>query len=190
MCMRGNTVKMKRIASLFFGYTGVCITLASCVYFLLEKVMWTVDGEHGYVFGVLYRMFLYHYQHPYQYIAIVSLTYGGIATIWASCWGTQAGWTRRLSIFSVMGITIICSSIPGGMLWVFHDMQAGFFPEGQQFWNALVWGAITGLKVGWIIIAFSIPYNIIGIIIGYWVTGYLEKRTRIEKKMLNEHGRS
>jgi hypothetical protein len=123
-------------------------------------------------------MFLYHIQHPYQYITVVAFSYGVIATLWAHSWGTQTGWKRGVCIIGVIGITIIMSSIPGGMLWAFHDMQAGFFPEGQQFWTHLMWGATTGLRLGWLIIAYSIPYNMIGIVLGYWLTGYVEQKTR------------
>jgi hypothetical protein len=117
---------MKRFVLLLFGYTGLCMTLASCIYFLLEKVVFRINGEHGYVFGMLYRMFLYHYQHPYQYIAIVSLVYGVVATLWALCCGTQTGW-----------------------------------------------------KLRWEVIALSVPYNIIGIVVGYWAAGFLEEKVRV-----------
>ncbi len=172
---------MKRFVLLWLSYTGLCMTLASSVYFLLEKIMFRIDDEHGYVFGALARMFLYHYQHPYQYIAIVAFVYGVVATLWIMYCGAQIGWKRRLAIVLVMGVTLILSSIPGGILWVIHEMQPGVFPKGQQFWDALMWGAQEGLRVGWMIIALSVPYNIIVIVVGYWTTGFIEEKVRINK---------
>jgi hypothetical protein len=55
-------------------------------------------------------------------------------------------------------------------------MQAGYFTTGSRFINDLLSGAFTGLKLGWIIAALSVPYNIIGLIIGYFITRYVNVR--------------
>lgn len=121
-------------------------------------------------------MFLYHWQHPFQYIALVSIIYGFVASIWSVTLGHLVKWKRVLSILGVMLTSIILSFIPGGMLWKIHDMQAGFFPEGDAFCGDLLWGAITGLEIGWFIILISIPYNILGVIGGYVVTDQVQKK--------------
>jgi hypothetical protein len=36
----------------------------------------------------------------------------------------------------------------------------------------LLWGASTGLQTGWLVIALSLPYNILGLIAGYVVTHF------------------
>ncbi len=59
---------------------------------------------------------------------------------------------------------------PGGVLWEFHDMQAGYFLTGSRLWNKLAGGAWTGLQIGWLVMAFSIPYNILGLVAGFWIT--------------------
>lgn len=45
-------------------------------------------------------------------------------------------------------------------------MQAGYFTEGARFWRDLWWGAKGGLLFGWFVILISIPYNLIGLLIG------------------------
>ena len=59
----------------------------------------------------------------------------------------------------------------GGMLWHFHDMQAGFFPN---FWlRKLLGGFADGLMIGPRLIFYSFPYNLIGVIFGYLATNCL-----------------
>ncbi|MEM8506025.1 MAG: hypothetical protein AAF716_23110 [Cyanobacteria bacterium P01_D01_bin.1] len=170
---------MKRRIALFFGYAIASFSFTSLTYAILKATKLTIYGEHGLVFGALFRMYLYHEQHPYQYLLLVALVYSGLATVWANHVGrTQRGWQRRVSIVGVMVLTVVCSSVPGGMLWVVHDMQAGYFPGVAYFWKNLQWGAGTGLSVGWLIFVLSIPYNVLCLLGGYWLTDHIEKMAR------------
>jgi hypothetical protein len=45
-------------------------------------------------------------------------------------------------------------------------MQAGYFPEFPRLLRDLWWGAAEGLRLGWLIIALSFPYNMVGAFIG------------------------
>lgn len=116
----------------------------------------------GRAFGSLFRMFLYHEAHPFQYIAVVSIAFGVLGAFWFAVFGGTTGWRRWLSIFATIILTILAASVPGGVLWKIHDMQAGYFPEGSRFWDDLLWGAQAGLETGWLVILFSLPYNLIG----------------------------
>lgn len=170
----------KRKAVLFVGYTIAGFGLLSGIHAVLKATKLTIYGEQGMVFGALFRMHLYHEQHPYQYLLVVAVVYGVLATLWALYVGgkTQRGWRRKGSIVGVMALTVLCSSVPGGMLWVLHDMQAGFFPGVGRLWNNLWWGAGMGLSAGWLIFAFSIPYNVLCLLSGYWLTDYIERKVR------------
>lgn len=169
----------KRAIFLFATYAVACFSFLSAIYLFLKAIALAVYGEPKAVFGSLFRMYRYHEQHPYQYILLIALIYGCLATAWAYYKGrVQKGWERAASIVSVMLLTVLLSSAPGGMLWVLHDVQAGFFPGMRLFWRALRWGAIAGLQLGWLIFLLSIPYNIICLACGYWLTNYIEKRSR------------
>ena len=111
-------------------------------------------------------MFMYHEQHPYQYIGIVAIVFGLLGMMWFHYCGHSVGRRRWITILITIILVVLLSSIPGGILWKIHDMQAGYFTEGSIFWNDLCWGAVTGLSVGWLVILTSIPYNLIGLIIG------------------------
>ena len=161
---------MRFRVKLFFIYSAVCFVLASVGYFTLQSVM-----PQGYVFGVFFRMILYHWHYPLQYIALISFFYGVTATLWAEYYGHLKLWKRFCSILGMFVVTILLSSAPGGILWKIHDMQAGFFPSGQKLWSDLTWGASQGIFLGWLIIALSIPYNFLGVIIGYVATDKIQK---------------
>jgi hypothetical protein len=157
---------MKCLSLLFCYFTLSCFSAGSIGYFFLILIM-----PKGWVFGALYRMFLYHWEHPYQYISLVAVIYGLVAASFALALRHRnkiSGWI----IFFVMFLTIAIASPAGGLLWVFHDMQAGYFTEGQRFWADLGWGALEGLKSGWLVILLSIPYNLFGLEAGYFVTLY------------------
>ncbi|MDQ6632773.1 MAG: hypothetical protein M3Y82_13625 [Verrucomicrobiota bacterium] len=141
--------------------------VASFVYVVLHMLL-----RGGDVFGALPRMFLYQEEHPFQYIALVTMIYGFIATFCALRWSDIVRWQRHCMSFAIMITTIIVASVPGGVLWKIHDMQAGYFPTGIQFWSDLFWGASSGLQIGWLLIALSLPYNLIGLIAGHLITLY------------------
>ena len=114
-------------------------------------------------------MFMYHDEHPLQYIAVVSIVFGVIGTFWLRVFGHSIRWKRWISIIAAIVLTVVIASVPGGILWKIHDMQAGYFPPGVRFWDDLLWGAKEGLLIGWLVIVASIPYNLLGLGIGVLV---------------------
>ena len=102
-------------------------------------------------------MFLYHWQHPFQYIALACLVFSVLATALTLRIARLADRSRPAAILGLLLGSVLLASAPGGALWSIHDMQAGYFPAGARFWGALAWGASTGLQTGWLIIALSFP---------------------------------
>lgn len=156
---------MSRAFKLPLFFAASSFLLGSIGYLILSEIM-----PSGRVFGSLYRMFLYHDAHSMQYIAVISLVYTIVATICAPRCSHLVGWRRSAAILCILAATVLLASIPGGVLWKIHDMQAGHFTTGVQFWSDLVWGASVGLQLGWLVIALSLPYNILGLAAGYMVT--------------------
>jgi len=173
---------MKKFAITFMFFTMACWLLASLGYMMMVQII--PDGE---VFGTMIRMFLYHFKYPYQYIFVVAVAYGLVATTWCKFFGDLCGWKRVVSILMVMPVTILIASVPGGLLWEVHNVQAGFMPPLPVLYNNMIWAATAGLKLGWLIIALSIPYNIIGFITGFAITHYGQ---RLVKSFLSKHNSS
>jgi hypothetical protein len=155
----------RAVVRLFVFFTASSFILGGLGYFSLRVIM-----PDGWVFGALYRMFLYHWAHPLQYIGLVCLIYAAVATAVVFLCGDLIHKWPYLMIPFIMCSSILIASPVGGVLWVFHDMQAGFIPEGTHFWNDIAWGAVTGASTGWVVVLLSAPYNIIGLIVGYQVT--------------------
>ena len=155
-----NSADLKRL--LFFWLLSFGLAVPG--FYLLSHVM-----PGGYVFGRLFRMLLYHYAHPIPYIAITCFFYGILATAFSERINASSFYGRITWVAVIILITIILSSPFGGMLWHFHDMQAGFFPN-QWLWKLISDGLVMGFQYGWLIIALSIPYTIFGMVICYFLT--------------------
>lgn len=147
-----------------FFYWASSFVIAYSMYY----VLWLIMPNHL-VFGALYRMFLYHCAFPMQYIALACFFYGVIAMVLSNKFETANTPMRILITILIIALTILISSPFGGMLWHFHDMYLGYFPD-KWFSKMVIKGFSWGLETGWLIIALSIPYNIFGCIACYFIT--------------------
>ena len=150
-------------------------------YSLLALVMERLVGEPA-VFGAWWGMILYHWHHPFQYIAVVAILYSLFAAIWATFWSdSSSGWRRWLEITFILILSLLTSCVCGGILWKLHDMQSGYFPENSKMWADFLWGASEGLTLGPLIVLLSFPLNLLALISGYLATHRVPKflRSRI-----------
>ena len=138
--------------------------LATAGYYLLRLVL---PGHR--VFGATYRMLLYHDAHPLPYIALCCCCYGLLAAGAAGSFLRRGSWGRVGTVGAICALTVALSAPFGGMLWHWHDMQAGFFPPD---WPRilLLAGSRDGLAVGWLVVLLSVPYNVLGSIVCYFLT--------------------
>lgn len=116
----------------------------------------------------LYKMYRYHWLHPYQFMFIPCFVFSALTALFSDKFkkvsvGKQVGLT-----FLIIFLTILISSPLGGMLWHLHDMLTGYFPK-KWLWKIIRYGFREGLQMGWLIIVFSVPYNIIGIFTGFFI---------------------
>jgi hypothetical protein len=108
-------------------------------------------------------------EHPMPYIGVVAVCYALVAALWTVCMKRpRRGVLRILEVLAVILVALALACPLGGMLWHFHDMLAGFFPN---FWlRKLLGGFADGLMIGPRLIFYSFPYNLIGVIVGYFAT--------------------
>ena len=149
--------------TIFFWLSSFSMAVAG--YYLLRLVL---PGHH--VFGSWYRMLLYHEAHPVAYIALCCFFYGLLAAGFADTF-LRRGTTRgRVGIVGIIVLlTVVLSAPLGGMLWHWHDMQAGYFPAD---WRRVLLAESSrdGLVVGWLVVLLSVPYNVLGVIVCYFLT--------------------
>ncbi len=129
-----------------------------------------------YPIATLYRMFAYHIEHSFQYIAIISAVFGIVGNYWNDYYGRATGYQRWLTMTVAMLITVTITSPLGGMLWEIHDMQHGFVPENYQ--SKVFGGMVLGFKLGWLIVLLSVPLNLVGLMVGYASLHWLSKNRR------------
>ena len=156
--MSNSTIKRL----LFFWISS--FILASLMYYLLWFIM-----PHNHVFAALYRMPLYHWNSPILYILIPCFFYGIVTLFLTKTFKNKNLLSRILITILIIILTILLSSPFGGMLWHYHDMKAGYFPI-NWFSKIISKGFYQGIVIGWIIIGLSVPYNIFGSIICYFLT--------------------
>ncbi len=155
--------------TLFFA----CSFAATAGIYLLTALFRHTENGRSDIFGSLFRMPAYHNAHPFQYIALVCLCYALAAACFAPVMG-RPGCRARLSAVGVVFSAPPAASLPGGMLWKYHDMLAGFFPSDPT--NYLLDGLWLGLKSGWLIVLLSAPYALICAVPGVIGTLWLSRR--------------
>lgn len=148
----------------FWFYTSICWYLASIVYVFLAIVLpWDV-------FGALYGMYCYHDLYPFQFIFVAAVIYGPCAALWRRHCGHFSGLKRVISVLGTLLVSVIVSSMLGGLLYAIQDVRAGFVPPVHTLFNNLTRFMMDGLFVGWLILALSFPFSILGAVVGYIVT--------------------
>ena len=157
---------MKKCVFCFIVYFVVCLGGLWSLYMLVSLLI------GGPAFAWVPRRFVYHEQHPMQYIGVVAVCYALVAALWTVCMKRQRrGVLRILEVLAVILVALVLACPLGGMLWHFHDMLAGFFPD---FWlRKLVGGFVDGLIVGPLLVFYSFPYNLMALIVGYFATSCL-----------------
>ena len=148
---------LKRI--LFYWLTA--FGCATAGYFLL----WALLPMH-HVFGNPYGMFLYQDRYPLAYIALCCGCFAPLAAGATDAF-RRCGRGGRVGVVALLALaTVVLSSPLGGMLWEWHDMRAGYFPND---WPHVLFldGARDGLTLGWFIVLLSVPYNVLGLLVCY-----------------------
>lgn len=155
---------------LFFWAASLALALAG------YGLLWLVLPD-PFVFGDLVRMHGYHHRHPVAYIAIPCFFYGLVAGYFADAFARH-GLGRQLALtWLIVALVVLFSSPLGGALYFYHDMQAGYFPED---WGRvlLTRGVGWGGEGGWLIVLLSFPYNVLGVVVCFYLTRWGSYRWR------------
>lgn len=155
---------MRSYLYMMFFFWLTSFVIATLSYFILSVVL-----PSSRVFGSWYRMIDYHFQNPIAFTAIPCFFYGIIAPFFAENFTYLNQKKRLLKTIYIILLVVLVSTPFGGMLWHYFDMKAGYFPKTWME-KLLVQGSWDGLKMGWIIIALSFPYNLLGAVVTYYIT--------------------
>lgn len=172
-----ETKNSKKLMSTYLKNTAIKTYLLRGSFYLVSSSFLAVFGYYflghffpdGYLFGSYFRMSPYHNQHPIYFILIPCFFYSILATYFAHDFYNLTKPKQLKKIIKIIALTIFISSPFGGMLYFYYDMCTGYFPSN---WMERMFekGISTGFQIGWLIIVLSIPYNILGTIICYFLT--------------------
>ncbi|MBP9773515.1 MAG: hypothetical protein KBD00_02690 [Candidatus Peribacteraceae bacterium] len=119
---------------------------------------------------------MYPDQHPLQYIAIISFIFALLNAVWIVAVRKKFSQKMKwLQITFIAFLSALISCVLCGMLWIYHDMQAGYFPSHDAMIAYLKWGAVQGFFLGPLIVAFSIPMNLLSFLIIYKIASFTQR---------------
>jgi hypothetical protein len=160
---------------LWVRFSAVIFVIGSAVYWAQSALFAEFKGR-GSVFEwishpyeSMFRMIDYQSEYPYQYWAVMSLSFGLVAALWARMFSGSGRWTRRISGLAVIPVATVLASVPGAMLWAFHDMLAGRFQGFPGSLNYMIRWIPEGLYVGLALMVISIPFNVIMTCVGLYL---------------------
>jgi len=156
--------------------TVLAFVIGSIAYLFITFCLSLAFQHEASAFAAWPRMFLYHWQFWYQYIAVLSLTYGATLPIWLR-WHPKRDKLYWISILVYLSIVLSLGSIPSGILWQIHDMQAGFFPDSPLFEQKIFQGILWGVTLVWPLALFSVPLNLFALLSAVFLTDFITRKT-------------
>lgn len=121
----------KKTFVLPFAYFSGCFFAASAGYSVVGWLTRLILGR-TIVFGAVtseHPVPLYHYIHPFQYIAVVAFVYAWVASVWTLLPRHASNrWLRKIEILIVLVVSVVASLPLDSLLFSVHDMLAGFVP--------------------------------------------------------------
>jgi hypothetical protein len=146
----------------FARITGLLFVITSAVAFLLYFGMEAVSERSPLVVFVPFAHITpYHDLYPIPYLLMSALVFAAVSALWLVFIVPRFTGFRFLQIILLPWIALLLTSPIWGMLWVFHDMQAGFFPAFPPMIDYLLFGARQGLYFALNAIVFSLPLNLL-----------------------------
>jgi hypothetical protein len=149
--------KFAKIAGLLFAFTGATA-------FLLYFGMKALNGQSPIVVFLPFaplHIKPYHDQYPVPYLLASALVFAVVSALWLVLIAPRLTRLRLLQIILLPWVALLFAGPVWGMLWVYHDMQAGFFPAFPQMIDYLLFGARQGLYFTLDVVMFSLPLNLL-----------------------------
>lgn len=150
--------RFKRFGKIF----GLMFVTAGAAAFLLYFGMKALSGRSPIGIFVLFVHFApYHDLYPIPYLLAIALVFAAVSAWWLVFVMPRFVRLRFLQIMLLPWIALFISGPMWGMLWVFHDMQGGFFPALRQMIDYLLFGARQGVFFALNAALFSVPLNLL-----------------------------
>ena len=137
--------------------SAVFYVTTSVLYFILNKL---VDQVVGSPLGSSY-----HRMHPYSFIMVFAVFF--IITLLLT--GNKKITPGSIFYFIFYVCWILLSLAFSGLLWSFFDMNAGYFPQGSDFFKKLFSDIFYGLTWGGLAILSAMPFNLFVFALSFFI---------------------
>ncbi|MCZ4243603.1 hypothetical protein [Pedobacter punctiformis] len=118
----------------------------------------------------------YHWTHPYSFLMVFAVFF----MIMMLLLGRNKKMIHKNMFYFIFYIFWIAFSlIFSGFLWSFFDMNAGYFPQGYDFFKKIFLDMFYGLTWGGLAILSAIPFNFLVFGVSFFIIK--NYRTFIEK---------
>ncbi|MCT2406230.1 hypothetical protein NZD88_01505 [Chryseobacterium antibioticum] len=144
------------------SYTVLCSVVfyiaTSLLYFILNKL---VDKVVGSPLGSAY-----HWTYPYSFIMVFAVFF----MITMLLLVRNKKMIHNSIFYLIFYILWIVPSLAfSGLLWSFFDMNAGYFPQGSDFFKKIFSDMFYGLTWGGLAILSAIPFNILVFAVSFFI---------------------
>ncbi len=145
---------------IFFLTIGLAFTL----YFGLTAIL-----KHSPILVPIGHITDYLGQSPVLYLASIAGVFALVSTTWITLVFPKFQRFRLLQIMTLPFVVLFVSGPVWGIIYIYHDMQAGYFPVFSQMVEYLWFGVTQGLFIAPIAAISSFPLNVISYTLAYIV---------------------
>ena len=173
--MKHQALKVTSNLKLFLAIFTLSCLLGLAFYFGLKELLGLLPFQQPFV-----RVFPYPNSQPIPYIVAIAFAFATISSFWLERIAPKKFRHPLLQIAFVPFVALLLAGTLCGMIWVYHDMQAGYFPDSPVFQQHIWWGAKTGLGLSIFAAIASFPLNILSYIVAYLIVFTIWKRKSVE----------
>jgi hypothetical protein len=119
----------------------------------------------------------YHARFPLPYLLAVSLTFSLTSAAWLVAVAPRTTRFRPVHIAALPLLSALLAGPLCGMIWVYHDMLAGFFPAPSDALGYMLSGARSGFRLAPIVILYSWRLSIPAYLAGISLLIFMVKRS-------------
>lgn len=119
----------------------------------------------------------YHTRFPLPYLLAVSLAFSLTSAAWLVAVAPK---TTRFRLVHVAALPLLSAFLAGplcGMIWVYQDMLAGFFPPPSDALRYMLSGARSGFRLAPIVILYSWRLSLPAYLAGISLLIFMMKRS-------------
>lgn len=171
-----NMIKNKAPFIYTFGLIFISSSIVSfALYFGLKAIM-----GGAFSCGFFFRCWPYWEFYPIPYLLALAFTYAGVTSLWFSTFGRSVTRFPYLQLALLPIVSLLPAGFMCGMIWAYHDMAAGFFPQFSWMINYIWEFAWLGFQAAPFIALTSFPLNVLGFLFAYLIAAFTAKRLGLQ----------